>query len=311
MKKLFIFSAIAALTLCGCQIQDPEITEVPEQNAVFTAAIADGFENAATRTSLDSKGNVRWKTGDQVSIFYNGWTNYQYQVTDASDGKTIAGLNPVSQESTSGTSSSSSSLPSFTGGTVEEINNVAFYPYSSAIELAKNGTAYLLDGVQLPATQEYAEGSFGNGAFPMAAVSSSTTDMNLKFKNVLGGLKLQLTGAARVASISVKGNANEPLCGSANVTVSTTSTPAIELTDATATTVTLNCGTEGVQLDPETATAFIIALPPVTMANGFTVTVTDTYGQTMEIKSEKDPDHNPLQSPRYAVSKLHRHCRRL
>lgn len=283
MKKLLIFSTIAAFALTGCQIDEPEITDVQEQKAVFTATIDDGFDNDATRTSLDSNGNVLWKAGDQVSIFYKSTINEQYQVTDASDGKTTAGLSPVSS-----TSGSSESSPSFVAGG-EITNNVAFYPYASGTELSKTGSAYTLSKVQLPTTQVYAEGSFGNGAFPMAAVTSSTTDMNLKFKNVLGGLKLQLKGSAKIASITVIGNADEILCGSANVTVSSTAVPKISLTDtdADAKTVTLNCGTAGVQLNSETATTFIIALPPVTMAKGFTVTVTDTYGRNMKIETTK------------------------
>ena len=288
MRKLFILSLLAGLALCGCQIQEPEITDVQEQGVTFTAIVEDGQDDVNTRTSLDSKGNVRWKKGDQVSIFYNGWVNYQYQVTDASDGKTTAVLNPISTSSSTG---SSSSLPSFIGGTVESIsNNVAYYPYSSGTELAKDGSSYLLDGIELPATQTYAEGSFGNGSFPMVAVTSSVSDLTLKFKNVLGGIKFQLKGSASIASISISGNADEKLCGAANVTVFTSATPTIELTDAEAKTVTLDCGTEGVQLNTETATSFVIALPPMTMASGFTATVTDTDGRTMEIKSVKSQE---------------------
>ncbi len=288
MRKLFTLSFLAGLALCGCQIQEPEITDVPEQGVTFTAIVEDGQDDVNTRTSMDSKGNVRWKKGDQVSIFYNGWVNYQYQVTDASDGKTTAVLNPISTSSSTG---SSGSLPSFIGGTVESIsNNVAYYPYSSGTELAKDGSSYLLDGIELPATQTYAENSFGNGSFPMVAVTSSVSDLTLKFKNILGGIKFQLKGSARIASISISGNADEVLCGAANVTVSTSATPTIELTDADAKTVTLDCGTEGVQLNTETATSFIIALPPMTMASGFTATVTDTYGRTMEIKSVKSQE---------------------
>ncbi|MDD6151856.1 MAG: Ig-like domain-containing protein, partial [Bacteroidales bacterium] len=110
--------------------------------------------------------------------------------------------------------------------------------------------------------------------------------MNLKFKNVLGGLKLQLKGTASIASISITGNNNEVLCGAAEVTVANGNTPSINLTDASAKTVTLDCGA-GVALNSETATPFIIALPPITMIGGFTVIVTDTEGKQMEIKTTK------------------------
>ena len=207
-----------------------------------------------------------------MSIFAGITVNEQYQVTDASDGKTEASLNKVSD-------------PGFVVGTDID-HNVAFYPYVSTAAIAKSAGSYVISDITLPATQTYAEGSFGNGAFPMAAVTGSTGDKNLKFKNVLGGLKLQLKGTASIASISITGNNNEILYGAAEVTVANGDTPSINLTDASAKTVTLDCGA-GVALDSETATPFIIALPPITMTGGFTVIVTDTEGKQMEIKTTK------------------------
>ena len=264
---------MTALTICGCQVR--EEGELAPEGKVFTATMETLVDDAAgveTKTVLDSRGNVLWKQGDQVSVFAGSTINEQYQVTDASDGKTAAALNRVTS-------------PGFVAGT-EIQNNVAFYPYGEQAEIAKDGSTYIISGIEIPATQTYASASFGNGAFPMVAVTSSTQDYNLKFKNVQGGLKLQLTGTATIASISIAGNNSETLCGASEVTVSTTSAPSISLTDASATTVTLDCG-DGVQLNETTATAFILALPPMTMEGGFTVTVTDTEGATMEIKTTK------------------------
>ena len=272
MKRLFALSILASIVLSGCQVDEPEINNVSELKT-FTAVIDDNYDGAQTKTSLDEHGNVLWKTGDQVSVFDGSTVNVQYQVTDDSDGKTSASLNKVASSG-------------YAAGT-EISNNVAYYPYSSEVGIAKNGTGYTISGIALPATQTYAQASFANGAFPMAAITGSTEDNNLGFKNVLGGLKLQLKGTAKITSISISGNADENLCGSANVTVSIASVPEISLTDASAKTVTLNCGTEGVQLNAESATPFIIALPPVTMASGFTVTVKDTDGKQMEIKTTK------------------------
>lgn len=267
MKRNLTIILMAALALCGCQNMYLD-EQVPVQK-VFTATIEDN--DLSTKTSLDEYGNVLWKAGDQVSIFVASTINQQYQVTDASDGQTSASLNPISS-------------PGFVAGG-EIPNNVAFYPYSSSNTIAKNAIGYVVS-TALPSVQNYADASFGNGAFPMAAVTSSTTDMNLKFKNVLGGLKLQLKGTASIASISVTGNNDEPLCGAAAVTLSTSSTPTINLTDASAKTVTLDCGF-GVQLNESTATLFVIALPPMTMTGGFTVVVTDTEGKEMEIKTTR------------------------
>ena len=277
MKKRFVFSILAAFAVCSCQVEEinettPDSTqEVIREAKVFTAII-DDTTTPETRTSLDAEGNVLWKQGDQVSVFAGRTVNEQYQVTGASDGKTAAPLNKVGDSG-------------FVAGT-EIDNNVAFYPYVSTAAIAKSAGSYVISDITLPATQTYAEGSFGNGAFPMAAVTGSTGDMNLKFKNVLGGLKLQLKGTASIASISITGNNNEVLCGATEVTVANGDTPSINLTDASAKTVTLDCGT-GVALDSETATPFIIALPPITMTGGFTVIVTDTEGKQMEIKTTK------------------------
>ena len=277
MKKTFVYSLLAILALTGCQTKEldslndePEVI-LNEDSKVFTAVIDDDF-NAETKTSLDGEGNVLWKRGDQVSIFAGSTINEQYQVSDASDGKTAASLNKVSGGG-------------FVAGT-EIDNNVAFYPYASTAEIAKSGSNYVISGVEFPATQTYAAGSFGNGTFPMATVTSSTEDMNLKFKNVLGGLKLQLKGTSTITSITVTGNNNEILCGDAEVTTTYGGVPSIVLSDASAKTVTLNCGA-GVTLDSETATPFIIALPPITMTGGFTVVVTDKEGKQMQIKTTK------------------------
>ena len=271
MKKILALCLMAAFAICGCQVK--EEGEFAPEGKVFMATteayIADGVE---TKTSMDSEGNVIWKAGDQVSIFAGSTVNEHYQVTDASNGKTAASLNRVES-------------PGFVAGG-EINNNVAFYPYSETAEIAKSGSAYVIRDIDLPSTQYYASASFGNGAFPMTAVTSSKSDYNLKFMNVLGGLKLQLKGTATIASISITGNNSETLCGAAEVTVSTTSAPSISLTDASATIVTLDCG-DGVQLNAETATPFIIALPAMTMERGFTVTVTDTEGGQMEIKTTK------------------------
>ncbi|MBR3644834.1 MAG: fimbrillin family protein [Lachnospiraceae bacterium] len=163
--------------------------------------------------------------------------------------------------------------------------NIAYYPYSASNEIAKSGSAYAIT-VDLPSTQNYVEYSFGNGAFPMAAVTSNESDYNLKFKNALGGLKLQLKGTARISRITVMGNNGETLCGTATLNVSNATTPSIALTDATKTLVTLDCG-EGVQLNTETATTFVIALPPITMTGGFTVDIYDTGSGTQQIKSTR------------------------
>ena len=274
MKRSLVFALLAVLAVCSCQ--KPETKDVVSADKIFTATMETMVDDASavdTQTSLGARGKVLWKQGDQVSLFDGSTINERYQVTDDSDGKTSATLYKVG-------------APGFVAGSEIPVN-VAFYPYVSTAGIAKkSGGAYLISDIALPATQNCALESFGNGAFPMVAVTSSASDMDLRFKNVLGGLKLQLKGTAAITSISLTGNNNEKLCGAAAITVSNSEVPAITLSDATAKTVTLDCG-DGVQLEAETATVFIIALPPMTMTGGFTVTVTDSNNNQMEIKTTK------------------------
>jgi len=268
MSKKLLGGLLAIASLVSCR-EALDINEANmEESRVFYATIEDTDFSADTKTSLDTNRDVLWKLGDQVSIFAGSSVNEQYQVTDDSDGKTEATLNKVSSSETA-------------AGT--EINNtVALYPYTATASIEKNGGAYVISGITLPDSQTYAVGSFGNGTVPMVAVNSSTSDLNLDFKNVLGALKLQFKGTATIKSITVIGNNNEILCGPATIT--TGDTPSISLPDASAKTVTLNCG-DGVQLNSSTATSFFIALPPMTMTGGFTVTVKDTEGKQMVKKT--------------------------
>ena len=96
MNKRIAFGLLIALVVCGCQIK--EDGEFAPEGKPFTAtmeAISDGAID--TKTSLDANGNVRWKQGDQVSLFAASTINERYQVTDESDGKTYASLYQVSK----------------------------------------------------------------------------------------------------------------------------------------------------------------------------------------------------------------------
>lgn len=257
--------AFASLVLFSSCQNDILVVDIDEQEPVrtFTA----GTESYGTKTYSDEEGNILWNAGDLISIFEASTVNEQYQVKDESAGSTSAELELVD----SGDPGSGEPLDA----------NIAYYPYSAsvAVQTAVDGFDLAVD---LPQTQQYVEGTFGNGSFPMVAVTSDADDRNLKFKNVLGCLKLQLTGTAAIASISVRGNSDEILYGPAVVTGSSSTTPVIALSDSDAKTVTLDCGPSGVQLNKATPTVFVLALPPVTMANGFSIVITDIYGGQME-----------------------------
>ena len=265
MKKSFIY--IAALTLIAAcnKVESP----APSQGTdIITAQIE---QVAATKTYMDANNNIRWSEGDHVVAFMKSSYGHKYQLISSFAGKTYADFSIVS-----------SGNGNLSAGT-EWDHNVVCYPYSDAIEAAKSGSNYVLD-VVLPSEQTYAAESFGNGSMAMVAVSETN---NITFRNVLGGMKLQLKGTQKVKSITLKGKNNEKLSGAATVTAYADETkPAITMASGASATVTLNCG-EGVQLNENTATEFIIALPPVLFSKGFTVTITDSDSNTYAVETDK------------------------
>lgn len=265
MKKSLIY--IASLTLIAAcnKVESP----VPVQDTDIL--IAQIEQETSTKTYMDASNNIRWSEGDQIVGFMKSSLGLKYRILSSSVGKTSASFENVS-----------SSNGNINAGT-EWDHNIVYYPYSDAVEAAKSGSNYTLD-VVLPSEQTYAAESFGNGSMAMVAVSENN---DITFRNVLGGMKLQLKGTQKVTSIKLQGRNNEKLSGAAVVTAYTDETkPAITMAPGASKSVTLNCGS-AVQLNESKATEFIISLPPVLFGSGFTLTVTDSDNKTYTIETDK------------------------
>ncbi len=282
MRKESVIGILASLMLCGCQkeaVQSIEEIPVPQ---TFTVSIGED----ATKTVLgtgDNAGKVLWQAGDEVSVWpkYNG--NYKFKVDDKSAGKSTGTLKFVSSPGESSYTSISF--------------NIAYYPYSESNKLTSNSILSYTITTSLPSEQTYVENSFASGVFPMVGSGSAlgdktaTSDRDIEFKNVLGGVKLQLKGTAKIAKIVFSGNNGESICNAAEVTYNRSNNswvPGITMkgTADEDKTVTLNCG-DGVQLNSETVTSFIIALPPMEMSKGYTFKVYDTNDRMMEFTTKK------------------------
>lgn len=280
-KNIFVFISLMGI-FAGCQIESINEPSRLDKSTVYEAS-TEVF-TPQTKTSMTSDKQVVWSQNDRLAIFQGCTVADEFLVTESSDGKTSADFNIVSDNSEVN--------GSFSAGT-EVPCNVAFYPYAENLSLSgasiDGGTAYEIEGVVLPKVQNNVAGSFANGAFPMIAVTETLSDHTLRFKNVLGAIKLQLKGTQTVKSIKVTGKNNEILSGAAVVTAYTNNiAPAITMTatDEASKSVILNCS-DGIQLSEATATEFIIALPPVLFSNGFTVTVTDSESQAYTVGTDK------------------------
>ena len=264
MKRTIFTALVAIATFAACQKSGVLIKD----NQCLTAEIE---QIAQTKTYMDADNNIRWSEGDQIVAFMKSSYGHKYQLISSFAGKTYADFSIVSSGS-----------GNLSAGT-EWDHNVVYYPYSDAVEAEKSGSNYTLN-VTLPSEQTYAPDSFGNGSMAMVAVSE---DSNITFRNVLGGMKLQLKGTQKVVSITLIGKNGEKLSGSATVTAYTDETkPAITMASGASTYVTLNCGS-GVQLNENTATEFIFALPPVLFNYGFIVVVYDSDNEHYEVEADK------------------------
>ena len=266
MKKNILSALAICAALLGCQKN--EISETRPSGVELHATIED---DSSAKTVMDENNNIRWSEGDQIIAFMKSSYGHKYKLISSFVGKTYADFEPAA--------SAGSNLSAGT----EWNHNVVYYPYSADVEAIKSGNNYALN-VVLPSEQTYAAESFGNGSMAMAAVSE---DNDITFRNVLGGMKIQLKGTQKVKSIKLEGKNNEKLSGAATVTAYTDETkPAITMSSGASTSVTLDCGS-GVQLNESTATEFIIALPPVLFSKGFIVTVTDTESKTYTVETDK------------------------
>ena len=274
MKRLSIFALVATLfAACSTDAtQDiaPEIPTSPDELHV-------SFDADDSRIQLGDNGRLVWTEGDLVSVFYRSNANDKYQFT----GKT-------------GDTEGSIKLVERGAATEQTTQIVAVYPYSENYWF--NWNTYDIEA-SLPAEQSYLADSFGVGSSLMV---SSSTFTQLSFKNVCGWLKLQFTGSGYLSKIVLRGNNGEQVAGKIYVNTSDASSilastmgdagddiigsrvgGIIEEEGAILTSVTLNCGEAGVRLNPETPTAFYIALPPQTFENGITIDVLWTDGLTM------------------------------
>lgn len=267
MKKQLLGLMTILTILNACQKNEASVS-LPEDVTIH-ATIED---KDATKTIMDESNNILWTENDQIIAFMKSSYGHKYQVKPSFIGKSYADFSMVSSGNGSDLSAGN-----------EWEHNVVYYPYSENIECLKSGANYALE-VNLPAEQTYVPDSFANGSMAMVAVSENN---NITFKNVLGGIKLQLKGTQKITSITIEGKNNEKLSGEAIVTAYTDDNkPAITMTSDALTSVTLN-STLGVQLNESTATQFIITLPPVLFSKGFTITVIDSDNQTYSINSDK------------------------
>ncbi len=254
INNLKIAALMAATVLAGCRTAG-DIDEIVAPH---------GFEFSATteqdsKTALDGT-KILWMAGDEISIFQGSAKGSKFVLAKGEN--TPNGTFSIAAGETF----------DFFGSTDPDATDpdyIALYPYDAAATI--DGETVI---ATLPATQAYAENSFGNGAYPMIARSASRA---LAFKNVCGGIELPLkdeNGKIVVKSVKISGNNGEKIAG--ELRIETGDVPTAVVAETGSESIALDCG-EGVALDA-TAKSFILALPPTEFANGITIEVVTENG---------------------------------
>ena len=248
MKRIiFVFSLVGLLlSLTGCD--QPEFGTSAVSTNILTASLE---REAATKTHLgapvDGVYYPYWSSQDQLAVYVDG----------------ISLPDKYSLSAGVGTEKGVFS------GTLTGDRYVALYPYSDRTQEGLQGETLHLS---LPAEQTYAAGTFGEGSFPMLAVSEEDA---LSFLNLCSVLKISLTGETAVRSIRFEANDKKmPVSGPATVRTDFSKIPELVMQSGGTNAVTLKCGS--VSLDKTQPVDFFLVIPPGTYKGGFTLEI-DTF----------------------------------
>ncbi|MGN0048137.1 MAG: hypothetical protein ACI37U_04525 [Bacteroides sp.] len=260
MRRVVLWAAASVLFVACQENEVMERNRRPINDLTFSTSWEETSAQGDTRTYINEKNQLRWNADDRISVFTTTTENRPYRF-NGETGDNSGTFSPV--ENATGT-----------GGSLKK--NYAVYPYREENAISSDGSMTVV----LPATQHYAENSFGLEANTMTAVTRDAYDTFLPFKNVGGYLKICLYGEdVTVKSITLRGNNGEKLTGKATIKLDAKGLPSVTMSDEATSAITLDCG-DGVSIGTteETATAFWIVLPPTKFEKGFTITVTDTDG---------------------------------
>lgn len=208
MKKLYLLPLIMAFAV-ACQTEE---MPAPGQNETIegelTEKVFTADFSAETKTALDESRNVKWSSGDVVTI-YGGAESAPADAVISDDGYSA----------------------SFTVVLPETDVYYAVYP-ATAAKGCTDGRLKL----ELPAKQTAVAGSFDKNAALAVARSEAR---NFSFKNVCGLLAFKVAEEG-VTSVAISSLGDEPLAGAAEVVFAEDGTPEVTATDATAKTVTVS-----------------------------------------------------------------------
>lgn len=228
----------------------------------FTAYFSD--RSFGTKVSMDTEANLFWNSKEDISVW--GSQKMEHYSASPKEGALAATFKKVDDGNNA------------TGHPYDRY--YAVYPYSSDFSAVRKGVF----SIALPAVQKYIPGSFDTAACPLMAATKDMEDTNLKFKKACGFIRLAFNGDCRILSLSIKASAGETICGEALLSLSDAGDPHLTMKSG-GSEISIDCG-EGIALERDRDTYVWVAVPPILLEKGFTVTADADDGRTYIARNE-------------------------
>lgn len=251
----------------GGNTSTPELSTRTIRMTAGTASAGD-----VTRTTLEGV-NVLWDEGDQFRVMDTNGLDWVMKADEDAKGHTSGG---------------------FKGSTTSDVK-----PTNTAMAVfPSDGLTSYTDGnltITIPQTQTYVAGSFDHKANVMAGpvtpVTGETDTYSAEFYNMMGVLKLQLTGEHDfLTSIKITDKAGKKISGTATLSAKDFSKGiSVDNIQDGSSSITLNCGF--VELT-ETPTDFYFVVPVGAFSQGFDVEFTNSNDTPSTIKKTSSNNHS-------------------
>jgi len=240
--------ALATIVFVGCVKDMTNDVSVGLGGKRYYATIAP----TESRVQLNQQKQTVWNTGDEIVIFTPDNTIH----VASFDGKT------------GDRDGSFTTTKSYTLSDAGLTASYAVYASNATdLQLMGWGDGMVAPTVRIPSTQTYLKDSYASNVNVM--IGTTTDGSNFTFKNVLGYLRLAVTGEKEVRAIRVESNGGETLAG--DIVLRFDDVDYFAYYQNASSQITIDCS-QGVQLS-DTPTYFYIATAPINLSQGFTVVI--------------------------------------
>ena len=257
--KSWISSAVApmAMTEYSTKLNVNPNTSLEARSATVKIVSEDGALSAdfvISQGVFDTfTASGSWQRGENISLF--------------------AGNNKNQKFSYNGTAFVPASVAK--GATTSTTAHYAVHPYNANATLSANDTM----NIALASEQTRTVGGVAKANDVKVAVTADLETTHLEFRPVCAYLCVRLWGKDQaIKNVTLNGVGGEALSGAATITPNVIGAPQCQMTGA-ASGIKLNCGSElNLGTSEGSATELWIAVPAVTLAQGYSLTIAGFYG---------------------------------